>query len=251
MPESLIDAPAPAEAMPTLAPADGKRRPPEVPEKFWDDAKGEIRVDALLKSYRELERRSSRLVAAPDDDNDAEGRARLQRLLGWPETPDEYQVEQRHPLTAPDADVNKRLHEAGFTKRQVQLVYDLAAERLLPLIAEAAAEFEADRERDRLIEHFGGEERFRQSASQLAAWGKANLPEAVYTALSATFDGVLAIERMMAKGEPALMREGNAETAPSEQELRSMVRDPRYWRNREPAFVARVQEGFRRLFPNG
>ena len=34
-------------------------RPAEVPEKFWDAAKGAVRVDALLKSYRELERRLS------------------------------------------------------------------------------------------------------------------------------------------------------------------------------------------------
>lgn len=252
MPESLIDAPAEGEAMHEAALANGaKRRPADVPEKFWDEARGEIRVDALVKSYRELERRASRMVAAPENEDDAEGRARILRLLGWPDTPDEYQVEERHPLTAPDPEVNKRLHEAGFTRRQVQLVYDLAAERLLPLIAEAAAEFEADRERERLVRHFGGDERFRQSASQISAWGKANLPDAVYGALSATFDGVVAMERMMAKGEPALMREGAAETAPSETELRNMVRDPRYWRNREPAFVARVQEGFRRLFPNG
>ena len=29
-----------------------------------------------------------------------------------------------------------------------------------------------------------------------------------------------------------------------------MMRDPRYWRDRNPEFVARVTDGFRRLFPD-
>lgn len=32
-----------------------------------------------------------------------------------------------------------------------------------------------------------------------------------------------------------------------EEELRTMMRDPRYWRTREPDFVRRVTEGFRKL----
>jgi len=39
-------------------------RPADVPEKFWDPARGEVRIDALLKSYRELERRQSQLAQA-------------------------------------------------------------------------------------------------------------------------------------------------------------------------------------------
>ena len=35
---------------------DGKQRPEGVPEKFWDAEKGEVRTEALLKSYSELEK---------------------------------------------------------------------------------------------------------------------------------------------------------------------------------------------------
>ena len=31
--------------------------------------------------------------------------------------------------------------------------------------------------------------------------------------------------------------------------LRALMRDPKYWRERDPAVVARVTEGFRRLYP--
>ncbi|WP_439598958.1 capsid assembly protein [Falsiroseomonas sp.] len=222
-------------------------RPAEVPEKFWDEAKGALRVDALLKSYIELERRLSQRFAPPADDAPEEDRLRWRRALGIPDSPDEYQVTPPNELLTPDAAVNQRLHEAGFNARQVQLVYDLAAERLLPLIAEAAAEFEAGRQVEKLRAHFGGEERFRRIATQLSAWGRAHLPEAVFTALSSTADGVVALHRMMEGKEPSLSRDAQAEAGPDEAELRKMMRDPRYWRTREPDFVKRVTEGFRRL----
>ena len=222
-------------------------QPIVIPEKFRDPTTGALRVEALLKSYLELERALSRRAAPPGADAPEEERARWRRMLGVPETPDAYEIAPTHDLCGPDAEVNRRLHEAGFTCGQAQLVYDLAAERLLPLIAEAAAEFEAGKQREKLQAEFGGEERFRRLAPQIAAWGRANLSEPVFAALASTAEGVLAIYRMMEAKEPPLSRDASAEAAPDEAELRKMMRDPRYWRTREPDFVRRVTEGFRRL----
>ncbi|WP_291298986.1 capsid assembly protein [Elioraea sp.] len=231
------------------APKPKGNRPADVPEKFWDEETGNVRIDQLIKSYRELEKRLSRMVTLPGDDADEEERSRFLRALGVPETPDAYTIEERHPLVTLDKDVNARLHKAGFTPAQVQLVYDLAADRLLPLIAEAAQMFEAERELDKLRDHFGGDERWQRAAKQITAWGRANLAPAVFAALSATASGVLALQKMMEKGEPALVRSAEPEGAASEDELRNMMRDPRYWRKRDPDFVARVSDGFRKLFP--
>jgi hypothetical protein len=236
MPEDLLD---------VAAAPDASR--PDIPAKFRDPATGALRVEALLKSYLELERAMSRRAAPPADDASEEERARWRRALGVPETPDAYEITPPHELCGPDPEVNRRLHEAGFSCRQAQLVYDLAAERLLPLIAEAAAEFEAGKQRDKLHAEFGGEERFRRLAPQIAAWGRTNLPEPVFGALAVTAEGVLAMHRMMAAKEPVLSRDAAADAAPDEAELRKMMRDPRYWRSREPDFVKRVTEGFRRL----
>jgi hypothetical protein len=238
MPEDLLQ---PAEdAAPPARPAD-------VPEKFWDAETGTLRVEALLKSYRELERRLSQRAAPPGPDAAPEDVLRFRQAMGIPDSPDGYEITPPHDLCCADAEVNGRLHAAHFTPAQAQLVYDLAAERLLPLIAEAAAEFEANRQREKLAAHFGGEERFKAMAAQLSAWGRAKLPAPVYAALSSTAEGVLALERMMQGGEPGLSREGVTPPGESEAELRAMMRDPRYWRTREPAFVTRVTEGFRRL----
>ncbi len=230
-----------------LEPGAAPARPTGVPEKFWDASANAVRVDALLKSYLELERRLSQRMGPPGDDAPEEERLRWRKALGIPDSPDGYEIAPCHEMCGPDAEVNRRLHEAGFTPRQAQLVYDLAGERLLPLIAEAAAEFEADRQREKLHAQFGGEERFRRVAAQLSAWGRASLPDAVFQALSSTAEGVVALHRMMESKDPPLSRDAAAEAAPDEAELRRMMRDPRYWRSREPDFVKRVTDGFRRL----
>lgn len=235
MSDSLIEAaPAPA-------------RPAEVPEKFWDPASNSLRTDALLKSYLELERRLSQRMMPPAADAAPEDVARFRQAMGIPEMPDAYEITAPCPECAPDAAVNARLHDANFSNAQAQLVYDLAAEVLLPMIAETAAQYEADRQRAKLAAHYGGAERFAQMAGQLAAWGRANLPAPVFEALSTTHEGVLAIEQMMRKAEPALGRDAAMPAAADEAALRQLMRDPRYWKQREPAFVQRVTDGFRRL----
>lgn len=225
--------------------------PEGIPEKFRDAETGKLRVDALLKSYLELEKRLSQRFAPPGPEAPEEERARFRRALGVPDSFEDYSIEPKHAACGPDAGVNRRLHEAGFTCEQVQLVYDLAAERLLPLIAEAAADYEAQKQMAKLAQDFGGEEQFRRIAPQIAAWGRANLAPPVYEALSTTAEGVLALHRMMEKGEPSLARGAAATEAMDEKALREMMRDPRYWRSREPEYVKRVTDGFRRLFGQG
>jgi len=226
-------------------------RPEDVPEKFWDAEAKALRVDALLKSYKELEKRMSQRFAPPAPDAPEEEKLRFRRAIGVPDSPDEYAIEAKHEMCGPDAEVNRKLHEAGFSCTQVQLVYDLAAERLLPLIAEAAADYEAQKQVAKLAESLGGEAQFRRIAPQITAWGKANLPPQVFAALSTTAEGVLALHAMMAKGEPSLAREAAPAENVDEQALRKMMRDPRYWRSREPEYVKRVSDGFKRLFGNG
>jgi hypothetical protein len=247
MSENLLEAALDPETDDT-APA---TRPEDVPEKFWDSERQALRVEALLKSYRELERRLSQRLAPPGPDAPEEDRMRFRRAIGVPDSADEYKVEAKHDSCGSDPAINQRLHQAGFTCEQVQLVYDLAAERLLPLIAEAAADYESQKQMAKLAQEFGGEEQFRRLAPQIAAWGRANLPPGVFEALSTTSEGVMALHRMMAKGEPALSGDAAAPESMDEPALRKMMRDPRYWRTREPEYVKRVTEGFRRLFGQG
>lgn len=225
--------------------AGGDGRPAGLPDKFWDPEQGTIRVDALLKSYLELERQLAAAPAAPDQ-------PQMLRHPGVPDQPDGYQVRCDHGLFEPDPEINRKLHGAGFTPHQAQLLYDLAAERFLPLVQEIAAGFEAERQLQRLVEHFGGEEKWRETSRQMLAWAERNLPPAAVEGLATTAEGVLALHRLMSAGEPVTLG-GRATAAGSggEAELQALMRDPRYWRDRQPDIVARVTDGFARLYPGG
>ena len=243
MSTDLLQPSTPKAEGPAVTPPPG----PDVPEKFRDPETGEVRIDALAKSYRELERRLSQRLGPPPADASPDALQRFREAMDIPGCPEDYAITPTHSLCCADPAVNARLHDAHFTQAQAQLVYELAAESLLPLVAEAAAQYEADRQREKLHAYFGGSEPFRRVAAQLNAWGGANLPPPVFQALSTTHEGVLALVQMMRTGEPGLAKEASPPTAASESELRQMMRDARYWRSRDPQFVQRVTEGFRKL----
>lgn len=207
--------------------------PDYLPAKFWDAETGDVRVEELARSYAELERR---LGAAGGNT--------------VPGAVEDYRIEPAFPGLEVDPEVNERLLAAGFNQEQAQLVYDLAAEKLAPLVQDMAAETVGREHQRRLVDHFGGEDRWRTTARQLSQWAEANLPPTVVAALGGSYDGVLALHRLMAEGEPELLRAGGpARTGRTEGDLRALMRDPRYWRDHDPALVAEVERGFRDLYP--
>lgn len=217
-----------------------------IPEKFIDPQTGAVRLDALAGSYLALERKLAGMMPRPDSE---EGRREAFRCLGCPDTPDGYEVDVSHGLFAVDPDVNTRLHAKGLTADQVQEVYNLAAEKLVPAILEMTQEFAADREVERLVAAFGGAEKWTEISRQLLAFGTKNLPKDVLASLSSSFEGVMALYRMMKGQDPDLsIRQSDQPAGLTESDLRGMMRDPRYFRERDPAFVAKVTEGFRRIY---
>ncbi len=204
----------------------------EVPEKFKDKDTGEVKLDALMGSYKELEKRMSQAPSVP-------------------KTHDEYCVDCSHGLFEADDEMNKQLHAKGFTNEQVQFVYDLAAEKMVPMIVEMADDFQADREIEKLVEHFGGEEKWTEMSRQLLAFGQKNLPADVLKTLSSSYEGVLALHNMMQGGEPSMSKVDNSNgNNGAELDLQSMMRDPKYWRDKDPSFISKVTEGFQRLYSN-
>lgn len=203
-------------------------KPDFLPDAFWDSEAGEVRLRDLAEAFSALESRHGTVPAGPDG----------------------YEIAERHPLLASDPDLNALLHGAGFSGEQAQLVYDLAADRVLPMIEGLAAEFEADRQLVRLIDHFGGEETWAEVSRQILAWGRGNLPPDVLGALATTYEGVVALHGMMTSGEPALGgAAGVAEPPLDEDGAKALMRDPRYWRDRDPALVRKVGQTFERLYP--
>lgn len=223
-------------------------RPADIPEKFWDADAGALRTEMLLKSYVELERKLGTMVPMPNSD-DPNSRHKLQRALGKPETADGYEISSPHEMITPDPIVNAKLHEAGLSSEQAQLVYDLAAEHLVPLVEETNREASREHERSQLALHFGGAEKWQAISPQIKTWAQANLTEEVYESLGTSSDGVIAIYHMMQAREPNVISEAAIPADKTdERQLSTMMRDPRYWRDRDPTFVAEVTAGYKQLF---
>jgi hypothetical protein len=200
----------------------------EIPAKFKNFETGEIRTDVMMQSYRDLEKKLSNAPSIP-------------------KTHENYCVNCDHGFFESDSDLNKTLHDKGFTNEQVQTVYDLAAEKMVPMVIEMAGDFQAEREVEKLIEHFGGAEQWQEISRQLLAFGQKNLPADVLDSLSSSFEGVLALLNMMQGGEPQISTKSTGDKS-GEGDLQIMMRDPKYWRDRDPSFVAKVTEGFQRLY---
>lgn len=201
----------------------------DIPEKFRDPETGDVKLDVLLRSYHELEKKLSQTPSVP-------------------KTAQDYTIDVSHGLFDIDSDVNERLHKCGCTAEQVQEVYNLAAEKLVPMIMGMRSEFEADREVEKLIQHFGGVEKWKEISRQLLAFGQKHLTQDVLENLASSYEGVLALQRMMKSEEPGLKRDHVTSNAVDEQDLQSMMRDPKYWRDRDPAFVAKVTDGFKKIY---
>lgn len=200
-----------------------------IPEKFKEPETGAVRLQDLINSYNALERKMGEAIPVP-------------------KTPEEYCIDCEHGLFGPDADINRRMHEKGFTNDQAQEVYNMAAEKMVPMVKEVAGEFKADQEVEKLVTHFGGAEKWREVSRQLLAFGQKHLPEDVLDTLSSSFDGVLALHRMIQVGEPGLNKNATKAEKVDTKDLNSMMRDPRYWRDKDPAFIEKVTQGFRQVY---
>ena len=155
----------------------------QIPDKFKDKS-GVLNQAALIKSYLELEKKMAARV--PTDPADM-----------CPEKPEDYEIQINSELMKNDPDINKRLFDLGLTRRQAQGVYDLAAEKVVPVIQNLSETFKMDKELSELSKTFGGEEQFNTIARQISAWGEKNLSPKIFEALSANKDGILAMYQMM------------------------------------------------------
>lgn len=238
------------ESLTEMAVASGaiSKTTPEIPAKFIDQKTGEVRVAALVKSYLEMERQLAQRVRVPQPDDGEDAHASFRAALGVPDAPDGYQFDMDRIGFEPEDGITERLHAAGLTQEQAQIVYELAGEHLSPMVEVAAADFEAERQEAKLVNYFGGKDRWQEAARQLRTWGKKRLHPDTMQALSCTHEGCLAMHKMMQDDAPAVFQgEADGEQV-SLEGLRKLMQDPRYWREKDPKVVEQVSAGFKRLY---
>lgn len=209
--------------------------PAGLPEKFWDENTGQVRLEALIEDYNYM---------ASRDENLLEGNNR--RL---PASFDKYELNIPHPFLDRDDDVFKKFFEKGFTNDQAQFVYDLANERVIPVLDQLTANFEAEKQLEKLTRYFGSSEKFNEVSRSISMWAKQNLQPEVYDALGSTCEGVIALYKMMSSNEPMLGKERDRGEEITEDSLRKMMEDPRYWRDKDSSYAAKITKGFEKLYP--
>ena len=212
----------------------------KIPAKFKDAKTGQINVEALLKSYLALEKKlSNRPKLLPTE-----------KVGTMPASPEEYNIVMKNPKLVIDEEMNKQLFELGFTNEQLQAVYDLAADKIIPLLENLSADYRADKEMAELENEFGGADAFNTIARQISAWGEKNLKPEIFNALSTSKEGIMTIYKMMnEQSEPTILSKNTPSYEPvSEESLRALMRHPKYWKDQDPALLKRVEEGFKRLY---
>lgn len=209
-----------------------------VPSKF-QNPDGSLNSDALLKSYLTLEKKLGDSAKSPSS------------VGSRPDKPTDYDIRLSSDLMHVDESINKRLFDLGFTNAQAQFVYDLAAEKVIPLLQNVIQTFQTDRALSDLEQYFGGADRFNTVARQISAWGEKHLNRSVFEALSASKDGILTLYKMMTDGrEPGVLPPADSsEPADTEESLKRLMQDPKYWKKQDPDLVRRIENGFKRLYP--
>lgn len=211
-----------------------KENTPKVPEKFLDE-NGELKTNELLKSYLTLEKKMSEPKASEKQ---------------MPKSSADYQINIKNNLIEADPQVNEILFQHGFTNEQAQVVYDLATDRILPMMQAMMEDVAADRELQKLEEAFGGLEQFNTIARQISAWAEKNLSPETFNALAKSKDGIMTMYQMMQTNSesPLIQGKGHLPEKDDEASLKKLMQNPKYWRDQDPELLKRVEAGFKRLY---
>ena len=95
---------------------------------------------------------------------------------------------------------------------------------------------------------FAGEEKMIDALRAINDFGARFLPADAFDALCATPQGIQGLYRMMQSMEPDVKTEKNSSENLSDSDLRRMMRDPKYWRDAEPEYVRKIENGFKKLY---
>ena len=199
--------------------------------EFWDPG-GAMRTEALLKSYLELERKLGSMVPLPSDDDRPGGAARLRRALGVPNPGEQYQIEARDALVEPDPRSTPGCMRPGSPSAGAA---GLRSRGRSPLPARRCrGELRATRDAERLAALRRRCRLAAQQARQIKDLGARPAWLEVFRTLASSYDGVLAIHPDDAGARAEVLQEARGRRATRRGRTRRMMRDPRYWRERDP-----------------
>jgi len=215
----------------------------QIPEKFLDE-NGELNTSALVKSYCELEKKMGNMISIPKDDSDIDTKQKFNHAIGVPDNASEYPVNDLFD----DESVREKFHEIGLTSQQVEKIYSIAEEFLQPTLKNLFALQNQSNAINELKNFFGSSEKMNDALREIKAFGEKYLPADAFEELCATPQGIQGVYKMMQSFEPSVLTDKNATENLSDDMLRNMMRDPKYWRDQDPEYIRKIENGFRKLY---
>ena len=221
-------------------------KPEYVPDKFWNKDLNEINVEELSSSYNSLEKklgaRTDELSKQVREDIEKEKRSKV---------PENYEIAKPELEEGVDVDINadmpllqwwqKTAKDNGLTQEQFNEGINAFVNN------EVSALPSVDEEKKSL----GDNATARIEAAEL--WSKKNLSTDAYETMSkiaSSANGVKLIEEIMKlnKDAPIPTTETAIEAAPSLSDLRSMMKDKRYWLDKDPAYIDKVSTLYEKYY---
>lgn len=215
----------------------------KIPEKFLN-SDGTLNTNALLKSYSELEKKIGTMISIPDENADEETRSKFNRAIGVPENANEYPINEMFD----DESLREKFFQIGLTSSQVEKIYQIAEEFLTPVLSDL---FDIQNETNAVTElknFFGSEDKMREALRAINTFGEKYLPKDAFNSLCSTPQGIRSVYAMMQSMEPHVQTDDTQSKNLTDSELRRMMRDPKYWRDQDPEYVRKIENGFKKLY---
>lgn len=223
-------------------------KPDYVQDKFWNKDTNEINIEELASSYNSLEKklgsRTEDLTAQIREDlaNEVKANVPENYEIKMPEIPENVQMDIN-----PEMPLLQWWSETAKAKGLSQDEFNKGIEAFVN--NEISSLPDIDNERELLGENANQ----RIEAADL--WSKKNLSSDSYEAIAefaSTAKGVKALEEIMKlnKDAPIPQTETAIEAAPSLEDLRSMMKDPRYWKDgeRDQAYINKVSMMYEKYY---
>ncbi|MBQ2005348.1 MAG: hypothetical protein II219_00895 [Alphaproteobacteria bacterium] len=191
-----------------------------------------------------MKKKIGTMITVPNEKSDETIRNQFNRAIGVPESADEYPTNELFD----DENLRKKIHEIGLTSPQVEKIYSIADEFLSPILTEI---FSAQHEQSAMHElknFFGSIEKMNDALHAINEFGTRFLPHDAFDALCATPDGIRGLYNMMQSMEPNIEIQNSSDKDLTENELRRMMCDPKYWRDNDVEYIRKIENGFKKLY---
>ena len=140
------------------------------------------------------------------------------------------------------------LQENKIPDSQIEFLTQLIKEIVLKSVKNIQEKFNSLKELMKLENFFGGEERFNEVSKQITIWATKNLPTDLFNNLNTTYLGVISLYNMMSNDhEQTFINQEFQKDFLTEQDLKSMMQNPKYWRDKDKNFIRQIDDGWKYL----